>query len=95
MTALLYVTHITVRSTGAQVEQLAEDVLGITSQLATLTTAVTALAATTAAAHKAANSARAAAGHEAQAEAEPQPVAWVPSILVGLAAPVLGANHHR
>ena len=65
----------TSESTGAQVEQLAEDVLGITSQLATLTTAVTALAATTAAAHKAANSARLAAAHEAQAEAEPAPSA--------------------
>ena len=33
-------------ATGARVEQLAEDVLGITSQIATLTTAVTALVAT-------------------------------------------------
>ena len=46
---------------GARVEQLSEDVLGISSQLATLTTAVTALAATTAAAHKAAAAASAAA----------------------------------
>ena len=37
-------------ASGLRVEQLSEDVRGITSQLATLTTAITALAATTAAA---------------------------------------------
>ena len=41
-------------ASGARVEQLSEDVLGITSQLSTLTTVVTALAATTAAARTAA-----------------------------------------
>eukprot|EP01048_Picozoa_sp_COSAG05_P028347 COSAG05_NODE_8744_length_675_cov_4.954861_1_plen_140_part_10 len=56
-------------ASGLRVEQLSEDVLGITSQLATLTTAITALAATTAAARTEAAAASAAAGSGAPAAA--------------------------
>ena len=56
-------------ASGLRVEQLSEDVLGITSQLATLTTAITALAATTAAARTKAAAASAAAESGVQAAA--------------------------
>ena len=60
-------------ASGLRVEQLSEDVRGITSQLATLTTAITALAATTAAARTEAAAASAAAGRGAPAAAGPAP----------------------
>ena len=79
-------------ATGVRVVQLSEDVLGITSQIATLTTAVTALAATAAAAHKAATEAAAAREAEAEAAPEPSPEVGSPAATHAATARVVGGG---